>query len=126
MVAFLCSLKLDYVSLTVCTGLFPAHATVHAIPCNCIAGQPASQVNFGLVGRNTGLNYPQRLLGKLHDIIIHRSAASLTWHHQASDTLVFAEDPKQGLVRNAESIDCVVLVPDSLPKGGGESGKVAC
>jgi len=57
---------------------------------------------------------------------MHCSLASLTLHYQASDTLVFAEDPKQGLVRNAESVDCVVLVPDSLPKGGGESGKVAC
>ena len=40
-------------------------------------------------------------------------------HIKLLDTLVFAEDPKQALVRNAESMDCVVSVPDSLPKGGG-------
>ena len=31
-----------------------------------------------------------------------------------------------GLVRNAESVDCVISVPDSLSKGGGVSGKLPC
>ena len=32
-------------------------STVYTIPCTCVTGRPASQVNFGLVGKSTGLNY---------------------------------------------------------------------